>query len=254
MRAPGHACAGVFIACVLPSGPAHAGDPPVAFPHPLITEVLFDVPDSAAATDHPDAPRVGGDATGDGNRDAAGDEFVEIHNPHDKKIRIRGYTISDRNAGGRGALRFTFPDFWLHPGQTAVVFNGLGQSLSGPVGGEARGPDGPHEAFGGGFVFSMRNRSSAVGLANGGDWVLLTDPQGRPVHCVYWGSFSKPIPEASVVERVEGTPDGSVSRESAASEFTAHILIDGRPFSPGEFAPAGDEAEISSNTNEDGSP
>ncbi|MCZ7631962.1 MAG: lamin tail domain-containing protein [Phycisphaerales bacterium] len=54
--------------------------------HPIITEVLYAVPRGPE-----------GDANRDGLRDALGDEFVELYNPHDKPIRLDGYTINDRN-------------------------------------------------------------------------------------------------------------------------------------------------------------
>jgi len=121
---------------------------PVPFPHPLITEVLYAVPTGDE-----------GDADGDGLRSATGDEFVELINPHNRPIRLKGYVITDgrnllstggtsRNArreppagskpakgtetGGGGALtdrksriRFEFPDLTLQPGQVVVVFNGF---------------------------------------------------------------------------------------------------------------------------------
>ena len=60
---------------------------PIPYPHPQITEALFNVPTGAK-----------GDANGDGERDAAGDEFIEIANPHNKPINLRGYTITNRLA------------------------------------------------------------------------------------------------------------------------------------------------------------
>lgn len=72
------------------AAPAHG----VPFPHPLITEVLFNVPKGAA-----------GDANGDGTRDAVGDEFVELINPHDKPIQLKGYVLSD-SAGWPEATTF----------------------------------------------------------------------------------------------------------------------------------------------------
>lgn len=64
----------------------------VPFPHPLITEVLFNVPSGAR-----------GDANGDGTRDAVGDEFVELINPHDKPIQLQGYVLTD-SAGWPGPV------------------------------------------------------------------------------------------------------------------------------------------------------
>ena len=59
-------------------GWAAAADwPPVPYPHPMITEVLFAVPTGD-----------GGDASGDGSRHVSGDEFIELVNPHDKAIQV----------------------------------------------------------------------------------------------------------------------------------------------------------------------
>ena len=63
-------------------------------PHPLITEVLAAVPSG---------PR--GDANGDGLRDAIGDEFIEVVNPHDKPIQLRGYMLVDSDAWAPGAAK-----------------------------------------------------------------------------------------------------------------------------------------------------
>lgn len=57
----------------------------VPYPNPLITEIHFNV-------------RGDGDATQDGQRDAVGDEFIELINPHDKPIRLRGFTLVDSEA------------------------------------------------------------------------------------------------------------------------------------------------------------
>lgn len=60
-------------------------DAVVSFPHPLITEVLFAVP-----TGDRD-----GDADLSGARSATGDEFIELMNPHDKPINLKGYRLVD---------------------------------------------------------------------------------------------------------------------------------------------------------------
>src|SRR6185436_1093444 len=36
-----------------------------------------------------------GDADQDGTRSATGDEFIELVNPHDKPINLKGYSLSD---------------------------------------------------------------------------------------------------------------------------------------------------------------
>lgn len=68
----------------------------VAFPHPLITEVYYAV-----------GPGPLGDASGDGKRDANGDEFIELINPHDKPINLKGYTLAAK--GPRGSLEGSAP-------------------------------------------------------------------------------------------------------------------------------------------------
>lgn len=66
----------------------------VPAPHPMITEVLAAVPSG---------PR--GDANGDGLRDAIGDEFIELVNPHDKPIHLKGYMLVDSDAWAPGAAK-----------------------------------------------------------------------------------------------------------------------------------------------------
>lgn len=115
--------------------------PIVPFPHPLITEVLYAVPTGDE-----------GDADGDGTRSATGDEFVELINPHDSPINLKGYVLTDgknlrsgkenakpsgRSGGTRpnesparpagddeSRIRFVLPDIELKPGEVVVVFNG----------------------------------------------------------------------------------------------------------------------------------
>jgi hypothetical protein len=68
--------------------------------HPTITEVLYAVPTSE------------GDASGDGTRDAVGDEFVELVNATDAPIQLKGYRLSDRNDASpdrKGGWSFRVP-------------------------------------------------------------------------------------------------------------------------------------------------
>lgn len=67
--------------------PAQPDKPLVPFPHPLITEVLYAVPSGKD-----------GDADQDGKRSATGDEFIELINPHDKPINLKGYVLSDASS------------------------------------------------------------------------------------------------------------------------------------------------------------
>lgn len=211
-----------------PTAPATEGAPGepgttkpiVPFPHPLITEVLFAVPTGSA-----------GDANRDGMRDAAGDEFVELINPHDKPIQLRGYTLRDRNDETRGGLRFRFPAVELTPGQVVVVFNGFKASWRGPVGDSSRPPTAGNDAFNGSLVFTMRAASSRSSFANEGDWVLLSAPDGRPVQCVRWGEAEEQPPRGTpLIEDVPIAAGRSVQRPTPTTAPEPHP---GERFSPG---------------------
>lgn len=224
------------------AGDARAADwPPVPYPHPMISEVLYAVPTGQK-----------GDASGDGTRHVSGDEFIEIVNPHDRAIQLRGYVITDRNTPGRGQLRFEFPKLSLEPGEVVVVFNGNEQDwekaggLGMGVGDSSHAPKDGNEQFAGAIVLTMGITSQREAWANGGDYALLTSPDGEPIQCVTWGSYDVPTPEALVVHEA---PDasGSVQWDPDAAAFEEQFRIDGRLFSPGEFdAPVVEESEAES--------
>ncbi len=199
-------------------------------PRPLITEVLANVPQGAE-----------GDASGDGTRDAVGDEFVEIYNPFDRPIDLGGYVIEDGHPKSESARwRFTFPAARLEPGQCAVVFNGVGTKVAGPVGTEKRAA-GPNKRFGGALVFVSNNRSSRTGMANKGDWVILLDPEGRGVHAVMWGEPDTRPPGGVPVDQCEDAWGESYALEGLdADGFVPHTELsagdrEGVLFSPGQF-------------------
>lgn len=76
-----------------PSTPTASDTPAAKGPHPIITEVLYAVPTGPA-----------GDANQDGTRHATGDEFIELFNPHDVPINLKGYRITDgQPTSGPGA-------------------------------------------------------------------------------------------------------------------------------------------------------
>ncbi|MBL9031301.1 MAG: lamin tail domain-containing protein [Phycisphaerae bacterium] len=211
-----------------PPKPERPSSALVEFPHPLITEILYAVPTG-----------VWGDANKDDLRDANGDEFIELVNPHDEPIQLAGYRLSDRPSDSPerkgNTLSFAFPRLELKPGQVVVVFNGHGAIWSGPVGDSSRAPEGPHEKFSNAYVFTMRVATERAGLANAGDLVLLTAPDGTKVQCVTWGD-TKPIPGAKVVETaplVSGRNSGSVARRGPKSPLQTHPEVDGVRFSPG---------------------
>lgn len=205
----------------LEPGPALADLLGARFPDPVLTEVLYAVPTAE------------GDASGDGSRDAVGDEFVELFNPHDQPINLRGYTLTDRNPAGMGQVKFVFPALELPPGGIALVFNGKDQRFRGPVGDQHRPPPASHPGFGGAWVFTLANTDRHTGFGNDGDWVLLSDPSGRPIECLRWGELedSPPIPR----DRLATSPTifrGSVTRD-ASGAWVEHRSLTGVAFSPG---------------------
>lgn len=202
-------------------------------PHPVITEVLFNVPQG-----------MEGDANKDAVRDAAGDEFVELMNPHSAPIALGGYTLTNRLTTGdpkvnRG-VRFRFPEFELEPGGVVVVFNGYGASIPGPVGNDRGAPSGPNERFAGAWVFSMEMPSGNRAMANTADFILLSAPDGAAVDAVEWNGPRPGVPRGTRrTAEVRADPKGSVQRRGADGEMLPHREIDGRAFSPGEALTAG---------------
>jgi hypothetical protein len=204
---------------------------PIPVPPPQITELFFNVP----AGEGPAA-----DANKDGTRDAAGDEFIEIANPHNQPINLKGYIITNRRAdpatdSGRG-VRFVFPDFELPAHGVCVVFNGYqSTAIPPPVGDEAAAPkEGGNAQFNGVVVFSMKITAKSTAFANGGDWVLLTAPDGSPIDCISWGEPS-PAPPANALrlQQVDEHTKGSVQRLTPDGKLEPHSDIDNQPFSPG---------------------
>lgn len=245
---------------------ARADAPMVPYPHPLITEILYAVPSG-----------VRGDANADGTRDAIGDEFIELVNPHDRPIQLKGYTILDASAYAPGAARptgrpgskpdkpsrpsappsapgsapsqppppanadtdrqqwsFTFPDMELKPGQVVVVFNGYKSSFggqnAGPVGTPGRAATAVNERFHNAYVFNLGNTSPYAALGNDGDFVLLTDSSGKPVHAVKWGKpgadAKKPPSDTPLVEEAP-VAVGSVQRDGPRGKLVAHKDLSG---------------------------
>lgn len=200
--------------------------PLVPYPHPLITEVLFAVPTS------------GGDANKDGRRHATGDEFIELTNPHAAPINLAGYRLTDRHRGEKSRFSFTFPELVLKPGQTAVVFNGMGATWTGPVGDTHRAPPAPNPLFEGAFVFTAAVTSGYLALANEADLVLLENALRVPVQVVVWGDPDQAPPaDAYHTDTIAGAPRASVQRTSASAPMLAHDQIDRQTCSPGVAFP-----------------
>ncbi|MEN3335478.1 MAG: large repetitive protein [Blastocatellia bacterium] len=161
-----------------------------------INEYLADPPDGLA-----------GDANGDGARDSADDEFVEVVNRTSAPINIGGFTIHDATA-----LRFTFPAGTMIPaGEVAVVFGG----------GTPTGEFG--NAHVNGLVF--KTGSAGLSLNNGGDTISLLDAASQTIESITFGS-------------TEGGANQSINRnpEIFGTTFVTHSSIaasGGRLFSPG---------------------
>jgi hypothetical protein len=160
-----------------------------------LNEFLADPPDGAA-----------GDANGDGVRDTADDEFVEIVNRSDAPINVSGFSVHDATAA-----RFTFPVGTVIPAREAAVIFGGGT----PQGGFGN-------ASVNGLVFV-----AGLSLNNGGDTITITDEVGMSVETVTFGSG-------------EGGADQSINRnpEVTGTSFVTHSSMvgsGGRLFSPGTF-------------------
>lgn len=202
--------------------------PAVAFPHPMIVEVLYAVPTGEE-----------GDASKDGVRSATGDEFIAVVNPHQRAIQLKGYTLSDANAPRKGQLKFTFPNVTLEPGEVAVVFNGFETAVKGETGTE-EGSAQKNQSFHGAYVFSMRRKNAFSALGNSGDCVTLAAPDERLVHRVRWGKLegdSTPKGVASVEDEAPVFSRGSVVRTSAGEggRFRPHADLDKQDFDPGNW-------------------
>jgi len=200
---------------------------PIPAPHPQITEVLFNVPNDSR-----------GDANKDGERHAAGDEFVEIANPHGSPINLKGYVIFNRRAsfaGGTGkGVRFVFPDVVLAPHSVAVVFNGCESRFSEPIGTEVSAPKAVNPNFAQALAFTMNVKSKGTAFANTGDWVALAAPDGTILDVVSWGEPDPPPPTGALRhQEVDKNSKGSVQRLGPEDELEAHPEINGEPHSPG---------------------
>ncbi len=251
------------------SSPAAGQTATLPFPHPLITEILYAVPSGQR-----------GDANGDGTRDAVGDEFIELVNPHDKPIQLKGYTLLDSDAYSPGApksvgtpapakpstkptdmptdkpvtkpahdpgtestraeVRFVFPELELKPGQVVVVFNGYHQKFTGPVGDTTKPPSGTNDKFHDAYVFTMKNESPYAALGNEADFVVLLDPDSKPVQVVKWGKTTKNPPKDALLTEEAPSSIGSVQREGVHGKLTPHRDLKGELAgtfcSPGVFS------------------
>lgn len=211
-----------------PAG-AGAGRPAAAvpFPHPLITEVLYAVPTGEE-----------GDANGDGKREVSGDEFIELVNPHDRAIQLKGYTLTDGAPSGKAQLKFVLPALELPPGGVVVVFNGHDSKVPGPVG-DAKAAAGKNEKLHGAYVLVIRPASSRASFSNAGDAAVLRAPSGAGVQRVRWGKATEKTGGASfpLDEEAPTTAKGSVSRDGTGKDgaWKSTRDLDDEAFTPGRI-------------------
>jgi Lamin Tail Domain len=222
--------------------PARSNTRAIAYPHPLITEVLYAVP-----------PGLDGDANKDGVRSATGDEFIELVNPHARPIQLVGYSLTDDAQTDKGKLRFTFPALELKPGERVVVFNGYGCSWSETVGDTKAAAAKPSMAFDGASVFSMRVTGNRTALNNAGDVLSLLTPANKPVHRLRWGTAAATgASEPGVLD--ETLPDATRSSVQRAGvnpgdAWRLHTEFSKAPHSPGAF-----DADLVASAPADGPP
>ena len=188
-----------------------------ATPNLIINEILAD---PASGSD--------GDANGDGTRDFAEDEFVELVNNSGTEVDLANWELSDDDGAG-----FTFPsNTVLAAGQAAVVFGG----------------GNPTGDFGGALIFTA-DGSIGTGLANSGDQVILTDNNGNQMATQSYGG------EGGDDQSLTRDPDltGSFVQHSQATGsggalFSPGTQIDGTPFT--SQLPVINEFRISSSNND----
>ncbi len=169
----------------------------------VINEILFD-----PAFDNGD-PTVG-DANGDGTRDAAEDEFVELVNIGGSSLDLTGWTVSD----GLG-VKHTFAGGTLADGQSVVVFGG----------------GVPTGTFGGSLVVVAD--SGTLGLSNGGDSVIVSDPGGVEIDSYSYAGGE--VNDESLVLSIElDETSGYVGHSSAVgsggSTYSPGTQNSGAPF------------------------
>jgi hypothetical protein len=157
----------------------------------VINEVLADPPSGNA-----------GDANGDGTRDSANDEFIEIYNNSNSQLDLTDFSLGDEG----GSSRHTFPQGTiLDPGESVVVFGGGSPANSIP-----------------GIVQTASD--GRLSLSNSGDDILVSDASGNPYLTFAYGS--------------EGGEDESLTRDpDFTGDFVKHSNADGAGgdvFSPGE--------------------
>jgi dienelactone hydrolase len=168
----------------------------------VITELLADPPDGPA-----------GDVNGDGRRDPAEDEFVEIVNAGETSLCLAGWALGD----GKRAERHVFPlGASLPPGAALVIFGG----------------GVPTGDFGGAGTFTAQF-GGKLSLTNDGDVLTLRDAADELVQQVSWGDCGR---RSCVTDHFADSLGNarSLTREARpGSAWREHDPLPGGAFSPG---------------------
>lgn len=155
-----------------------------------------------------------GDANGDGVRDAADDEFVELVNISSKTLDLTGVAVTNG-----GDPRFSFPPTCLEPGHAVVVFGGIRPGAS-PPSGE-------------GWTSYIADRRFS--FANGGGQATIIGADSQFLGELSYGSH----PAQSLTRDPQLTGEFFVSHKelNQAALFSPGTCADGRPFTTGCPAP-----------------
>jgi hypothetical protein len=170
--------------------------------HLVVTEICAD----------PAAGRAG-DANGDGARDAAADEFVELVNDGAAPLCLAGWTLGDAD----DPERHRFPlGHAIPPGGALVVFGG----------------GTPTGTFGGAEV-QWASFAGSLDLTNRGDVLTLRDASGAVVAQISWGHRDGAAPAREDLGRSLEL-DGSIVRwPEPDGPWTAHREVGAGASSPG---------------------
>jgi hypothetical protein len=186
----------------------------------LITEFLFD-PEGMATTD------LAGDANCSGERDAMGDEFIEIRNVSADVLDLTGIVVDDGDPAPVGGTEetFAFGTLFLGPGEVVVVFgNEGGDSNSGPW------CDGVTTSTIGDAVMVHSLTKLGTGLSNSGDDFTVTDGATVITSMSYGGA----APDESMV----WTGTAYAVHSSIAGHATDRKFTPGTETSGADFAAA----------------
>lgn len=128
----------------------------------VLNEALFDPPND-----------LEGDANNDGTRDPLEDEFIEFFNNSSQALDLSGYTIYDTNGLANDIPRHVVPENTVIPANGAYVVFGGGT---------------PTGSFGTAIVQTAS--SGQLNLSNGGDEIIVKNPNGQTVLLFASGDYS----------------------------------------------------------------